>query len=160
MTFTKPTHGRNSNKRNPQSGFTLLEVMLATMIFVFAFLPIVDLYSTGLAGSDDSERLTVSLHAAQKKMESMIRLGYGNVAVGQQKVELEGLPKFENVLEIMPPDANGVVTIVQTYFVDAANQKSASDTGLKQVLVNAAQKERGGRYANKVVLRTLLTGVF
>lgn len=152
-------HGRNNNSRLNQKGFTLLEVMLATMLFVFAFLPVVDLYSTGLAGSEDSEGLTLSLQTAQKKMEEIIGLGYNVIPVGVQKIELQGLPVYENVIGVEMENSNGVATVVQVFFVDALNQKSDADTGIKQIIVNAVRKEKNGKYAQKTVLRLLLTGI-
>lgn len=151
-------HGAQRIKPS-QSGFTLLEVMIATLIFVFAFLPVVDLYSTGLEGSDNSEGLTLSLQAAQKTMEEMLGLGYDALLPGAQKIQLKGLPLFENVLAVSPEDSSGVLTVTQVYFVNAANQKSDSDTGIKQITVNAVRKEKDGRYAPKVTLRSLLAGI-
>lgn len=159
MTSTKPICARKNSKLKNQQGFTLLEVMLATMIFVFAFLPIVDLYSSALAGSEDSENLTLALQNAQSRMEEYMLYEYNEIPVGVQKAELTGLPLFENVILVDTdvPDKSSLV--LQCYYTDAVNNIAYEDTGLKQVIITSAKKEKNGKYVKKAVLRMLFSAV-
>lgn len=153
----KPTCAPKNSKTQNQHGFTLLEVMLATMIFVFAFLPIVDLYSSALLGSDDSESLTLALQNAQTRMEEFMVFEYDEIPAGAQNAELLGLPLFENVITVDTDIPSKSSVVIQCFFVDAANNKYAEDTGLKQVVITSAKKGKNGRYVKKAVLRTLFS---
>lgn len=157
MTFLKQTCARKNSDTRNQQGFTLLEVMLATLIFVFAFLPIVDLYSSALAGSEDSENLTLALQSAQSRMEEFMLLEYDDLLVGTQKAELLGLPLFENVVLVDDDIPSKTSLVIQCYYVDAINNKASGDMGLKLFVITSAKKEKNGKYVKKAVLRMLFT---
>lgn len=129
--------------------------MLATLIFVFAFLPIVDLYSSALLSSEDSENLTLALQSAQSRMEEYMLYEYDDIPVGVQKAELTGLPLFENVILVDTDVPNKSSLVIQCYFIDAVNNKASEDTGLKQVVITSAKKEKNGKYVKKAVMRML-----
>lgn len=66
--------------RNTEDGFTLLEVMLAALIFTVGVVSVVRLFSAGMVASGDVENVDLALNIAQKKMEEIKNTPFASLA--------------------------------------------------------------------------------
>jgi len=57
-----------------KQGFTLLEVLIATVLFTVGVIAIIGLFSTGTVGVFDSENTSIAMHLAQRKMEEISKV--------------------------------------------------------------------------------------
>jgi len=112
-------------------GFTLLEVLIATLLLTGGVLSIVGAFSSGMVTSGDVERVALALNLAQEKLEDIKNKTYANVANEAQSA-VSGFPVFQRQV---------AVTVLQT--------------GLKQVAVTVSWDTKGGQA--DVALMTLVT---
>jgi prepilin-type N-terminal cleavage/methylation domain-containing protein len=61
-------------------GFTLLEVLMAVLIFALSITSLVTSFNAGLLASTDKENVKLALNIAQTRMEEAQGLGYGGIA--------------------------------------------------------------------------------
>lgn len=142
----------------PQGGFTLMEIMITTVIFVAALFPILNLYSSGFVSSSDAEIQTRGLNLCRGRLEQVKGAGYGGVGVGTATRTL-GTFTLEDVnVDFSDPNNfdSGFQTVVQVYYVNDANQKVPSDEGLKFIKVSTFTQEQGNTVMKRIELATLL----
>lgn len=60
------------------NGFTLIEILIATVIITVASLGVVSLTIGIIRGNSSSKRLTIATTLAQDRLENVKRLGYSN----------------------------------------------------------------------------------
>ena len=58
-------------KKESLAGFTLLEILIALVLFTVGVVVVVGLFGDGLLSSSDAESTTIAMNLAQKKMEEM-----------------------------------------------------------------------------------------
>jgi prepilin-type N-terminal cleavage/methylation domain-containing protein len=61
-------------------GFTLLEMMLALVLFATASIAMMELLHRSQAGSTDGENLLIATHLAQARLEELRTTSYGSLA--------------------------------------------------------------------------------
>lgn len=158
-----------------QSGFTLLEIMLSTIILVAALIPVLNLYSSGFVGSEDAEIVTKSLNLARGKMEEVKGLGYfvplgeETLAFGEfnlEKVNLllskESLESEDNFISWFSEpnlEPEKIRTVVQVEYVDENNQPSFLETNLKRVTVTTFAKEKSREITKKTEMVSLISKI-
>ena len=98
---------------NRKGGFSLLEVLLAILLFTVGFVAIARVFSTGLFAESDTEKILVSTNLAQERIEQIRNLSYNNI-VDEPKAVVSGFPIFQReviVSEIQPGLSEIVVRI-------------------------------------------------
>lgn len=159
-----------------QSGFTLLEIMLSTIILVAALIPVLNLYSSGFVGSEDAEMVTKSLNLARGKMEEVKGSDYDDVRPGEEtlvfgefdleKVNLllskESLESEDNFISWFSEpnlEPEKIRTVVQVEYVNEDNQPSFLETNLKRVTVTTFAKEKSREITKKTEMVSLISRI-
>ncbi len=125
-------------RRMGETGFSLLEVMVAVIILGFGLLAIMHLFPIGLKASKISQDTTVASFLAQAKIEVLKNTGWAQLSVGsttEDYEEITGYPEFKRV------------TTVQNV--------ETADPGLKRITVEVFYKPYGAERSVKLV--TLFT---
>ena len=112
----------NHESRIANCGFTLLEILIALIIFTLAVVVIAGLFSTGLISSLDSENTTIAMNLAQRRMEEIRNLGFTNIN-DEFKGNVADFPGFQREVEISDPPGDPMtddlkeitVTVYWTY---------------------------------------------
>jgi type IV pilus assembly protein PilV len=122
--------------RTAQRGMTLLEVLVAILIFSIGMLGMVGMQARAMQYSVDSEDRTRAAMLANEAVAAMwvlgtVSLDSGTVATWVSRVQNQtasGLPNANGT--ISAPDANGVVTVSVTW---KAPNKNAADADSRYV---------------------------
>lgn len=142
-----------------QKGFTLLEIMLSTIIFVGALIPVLNLYSTGFVSSDESEIMTKALNLTRKKMEDIRSFDYEqDLIIGSESIDIGRFTLNYVNCDIRLSDESfydGLRTITQIMYVDKDNNISVMDTGLKKIIVTTFCLEKDKKITKKIEFVTL-----
>ncbi len=85
-----------------KSGFTLLEILIALIIFTLGIVVVAGLFSTGLINSLDTENTTIAMNLAQRRMEEIRNLGFANIA-DEAKADVTGFAGFQREVEVDDP---------------------------------------------------------
>jgi len=78
-----PTHQAPPSK---EEGFTLIEVMVALVIFAFGILAVLGMQVTSIRGGYQSQNLTEAASEGANKIEELIALDYAYLADGTESV--------------------------------------------------------------------------
>ena len=68
---TDPWHEPGPKPETRQSGFVLLEVLIATVLAALTLIVVFHAYTTAFGGSERTERVTVALLAAESKLAEL-----------------------------------------------------------------------------------------
>ena len=60
-------------------GFTLLEVLLATIVFVVGVTAVIQAFSIGIYATGDVENVNIATNIAQGKMEEIVNTPFANI---------------------------------------------------------------------------------
>lgn len=131
-------------------GFTLLEVIITTVIFVGALIPILSLYQAGFLGSSDTEMMTRGLNLARAKMEETKNLPYDDELLEVEKKEINldhyQIKNVNTFLSDMSMLGGKIKRIVCVEFIDKDNNLIESDLGLKKITIFVLIKEKNKFY--------------
>ncbi|MDP8230460.1 MAG: hypothetical protein P9L93_05090 [Candidatus Gorgyraea atricola] len=100
-----------------RSGFTLLEVLIATVLFTVSTIVIIGLFGTGIIGGFDSENTSIAMNLAQQKMEEIRNLAFDDI-VDEAKADVTGFSEFQREVDETesPTDLKTItVTVYRTY---------------------------------------------
>ena len=67
-------------KDKKAKGFTFIELIMIIMIVGIAIIPLIQMFTTSLKGSADTEATSIALELAQDKMEETKQLGFTAIA--------------------------------------------------------------------------------
>ena len=118
--------GRRIKLHKKNSGFTLVETLIALAILMIAVLAIVQLFPLGLKASHQAKNTTLATNLAQAKMEELISESYSNLAVGTTT---------EESLSTIDSDFSNFTRVTPINYMDGNLDISAQDLGLKKVVV-------------------------
>jgi len=117
--------------RESESGYSLVEVMVAMVVLTVAILPMVDMFEAGLRAATTSGDYDGARACAGQRLEQVKSLPYEAV---------KSLPA-EGVCE-----TSGFGYAVETRFVDTELQNVDDDRGMMKVTVTVEWGDGGGSY--------------
>ena len=103
-----------------QKGFTLLEVLLAILLFVSTFTVLAQAISVGLSSGGDNENSLIAANLAAEKMEILENTSYASIA-NEAKAAVSGFASFQREVTVTTPITSLKQTTVTVYW----NHKSA-----------------------------------
>lgn len=83
-------------KLTDSRGFTLVELLIATLLFSVALLGIATLATVVIKGNLISKQITTSTALAQQKMEDCINKGYNNLPTGTETENYGTIPAADD----------------------------------------------------------------
>jgi len=101
-------------------GFTLLEVLLALILFATSFSVLAQSVSVGLSAGGDNENSLIAANLAAEKMEILKRTSYASIA-NETKAAVPDFSSFQREVAVTTPVADLKQTTVTVYW----NHKSA-----------------------------------
>lgn len=107
-------------------GFTLLEVLIAIVIFTVGIVTIVGLFSTGLVGSTDAENTTIAMNLAQRRMEEIRNLDFDTGIVNENKAEVSGFSGFQRKVAVTEPQTDLKQVTVTVYWTSKGGEPNVS----------------------------------
>ena len=134
-------------RRRGETGFSLLEVMVAVVILGFGLLAIMHLFPVGLKASKISQDTTVASFLAQAKMEELKNTGWAQLSVGSTTEGYE--PPIQITVDKETYSYPGFKRVTTVQNVET------TDPGLKRITVEVFYKPYGAERCVKLV--TLFT---
>ena len=128
----------NTKPLQETNGFTLIEILIATVIITIVSLGATSLTVGIMHGNSFSKRLTTATTLAQDRLEDVKRLGYANVetAAGTQNygtiTNFSGYKRVVTVSNTTGTPADKMKTIQVTVFWDADNRSMQASTILSE----------------------------
>lgn len=104
-------------------GFTLLEVLIAVVLFTVGAVVIIGLFGRGFAGSLNIEKDTVAANLAQQKMEEIRNLALGSIA-DEAKADVADFAGFQMQVEEDTIETNLKQVTVTVYWTSKGNEIS------------------------------------
>jgi len=107
-------------------GFTLLEVLIATVLFTVGVVLLAGLFSTGLLSSADTENTEIAINLAQQRMEEIRNLDFGTGIVYESKATVSGFPGFQRAVTVTEPETNLKQVAVIVYWTSQSGEADIS----------------------------------
>lgn len=85
-----------------KNGFTLLEVLLATLLVVGGFIFLLQAMAVGLFAGGDNEGQLIALNLSQEKLEELRNKSYASV-INETEAAVTGFPSFEREVIVTVP---------------------------------------------------------
>ncbi|MFH1201553.1 MAG: prepilin-type N-terminal cleavage/methylation domain-containing protein [Candidatus Omnitrophota bacterium] len=79
---------------NRKSGFSLLEILIALLLFAVGFAAIAQVFARSLFASSDVEKVSLAVAFAQERMEQLRNLGYDNIFDESEPTPVTDFPIF------------------------------------------------------------------
>ena len=125
-----PTRGRtrslDKQMMSSRKAFSLLEILIAIMIFTVGTLSIMGLFSMGLFGSLDAENTSTALALSQRRLEEIRNLNFTTGIVNESKAAVTGFPGFQREVIVTQPQTDLKQVMVTTYWTAKANEVGTS----------------------------------
>lgn len=104
-----------------KNGFTLLEILIALVLFTGGVVVVVGLFTSGLLSSSDAENTTIAMNLAQRKMEEIRNLTFTDiVAVPKAAVNIDvdgdgenDFPGFDIEVEVDDPPGDPITDVLK-----------------------------------------------
>lgn len=110
-------------------GFTILEVMIAAVIFTVAIVPIIWALSAGVFAVSDMENVKCALNLAQAKMEEMKSTTFANIA-SQAKAAVPGFAAFNQQMAVTSVQTDLKQVVVTVYWTVKGSETNIALTTL------------------------------
>jgi len=78
-----------------KGGFTLLEILITTVVITVGVAVLVGLFGSGLVGSTDAENTTIAMNLAQRRTEEIKNLDFDTGIGNEDKADVDGFPGFQ-----------------------------------------------------------------
>ena len=128
-----PTRGRTRSLKVPDhfmmssiKAFSLLEIMIAIMLFTVGTISITGLFNIGLFGDLDAENTSAALTLTQQRLEEIRNLAFDTGIVNESKATVTGFPGFQREVIVTQPQTDLKQVTVTTYWTAKANEVGAS----------------------------------
>lgn len=86
-------------------GFSLLEALIAVVIFTVGVVAVTALFGAALVVSVDAENTATATGLARKKMEELRNLSFAEI-VDEPKAAIDGFPVFQREVEVTAPEVD------------------------------------------------------
>lgn len=109
-------------------GFTLLEVMLALVLFGVGTVSIIEVMQHAQAGMGDGESVLIATSLAQRRLEELRNTAYASLA-DEAKASVtspSGYERFSRKVEVTTPYTNLKQLVVTVYWTAAGGETSLS----------------------------------
>lgn len=116
------------------SGFTLLEVLIAILILAVGLLSLATLAATAIRGNASSSKMTAAVTLAQTKLEDIQRQGYTSAASSTEDYgSITGYSTYKRVTTVTNNSpSTGMKAITVAVFWDADSHSVSLNTILTQ----------------------------
>ena len=117
-----------STLHKAKSGFSLLEVLLAVMLFAIGTVSIMEVMQRSQAGSMEGESVLIATHLAQRRLEELRNTAYASLA-NEAKAAVaspSGFRRFSRQVTVTTPYANLKQIVVTVYWTTAGGETSVS----------------------------------
>ncbi len=111
-----------------KSGFSLLEILIALIIFTTGVIAVLGLFSQGFVSSVDEENTGIAVTLAQRRLEEMRNLDFDTGVVSEAKAAVSGFPGFQREVIMTEPQTDLKQLVVNTYWTDKSGEVSTSLT--------------------------------
>lgn len=109
-----------------RKAFSLLEILIAIMIFTVGIISITGLFNMGLFGDLDAENTSTALALTQRRLEEIRNLDFDTEIVNEAKAAVTGFPGFQREVIVTQPQTDFKQVTVTTYWTAKANEVGAS----------------------------------
>lgn len=109
-------------------GFTLLELMLAVVLFAVGTVAAMDLMRHAGQGSADGENTLIALHLARRRLEELRNVPYASLA-DESRADVStpsGFTHFERTVEVTEPATNLSDVLVTVYWTGPSGETNVS----------------------------------
>ena len=109
-------------------GFTLLEMVLALVLFAVGTVAVMDLLHRAQLGSADGERVMIATQLAQRRLEELRATVYASLA-DESKASISspsGFDRFSRKVEVTTPYTNLKQVVVTVYWTGAGGETNVS----------------------------------
>ena len=106
--------------------FSLLEILIAIMIFTVGIISIMDLFNRGLFSDVDAENTSVAMALTQRRLEEIRNLDFATGIVNESKAAVAGFPGFEREVIVTLPQTDLKQVTVTTYWTAKADEVGTS----------------------------------
>ena len=106
-----------------QKGFTLLEVLIAVVLFTTGVVAVTGLFGAGLVNSSDAENTAVAMNLAQKRIEEIRNISYESI-VNEAKADVSGFSGFQREVAVTEPLTDLKKVTVSVYWTFKSNEVS------------------------------------
>jgi type II secretory pathway pseudopilin PulG len=132
----------------PNSGFTLVEAVVAISILIIGILAIMQLFPQGMRVGRISKQMSVANNLAQAKMEEELAKHYDDIGVGiiEPKAKVDSNPSSQFYIYERQTEVD---------LVDADLNDSSQNIGLKKITVSIWWQEK--EQEKNITLQRLLT---
>lgn len=119
-------------KLQNKKGFTLIEVLIATLVLAIGLLSLATLAGTVIRGNSFSNKMTTATTLAQEKLEDIQRQGYSNASSSTENYSsIAGYSAYKRITNVATASpATGMKTVTVTVSWDA----DAHSVALKNIL--------------------------
>ena len=111
-----------------RAGFTLLEVMLALVLFAVGTVAVIELLQRGQAGATDGEHVLIATHLAQRRLEELRNAAYASLA-DEAKASVAtpaGYTRFSRQVAVTAPYTNLKQVVITVYWNAPGGETSVS----------------------------------
>jgi len=109
-----------------RSGFTILEVLIASLLVGVGMFSLMEAFNRGVFGVGEIEDYTLALSLTQEKLEEIQYTGYS--VASETKADVSGFTEFEQEVTVTTPNTNLKQVVVTTYWDTADGENSVSAT--------------------------------
>jgi len=110
----------------PDSGFSLLEILIAAMIFTVGVIVIAGLFYNVLTGSSDAENTSVAINLCQRRIEEYRNLDFDAGVVSEARADVTDFTQFEREVVVTEPETDLKLVTITTYWSFRGDDVSAS----------------------------------
>ena len=96
-----------------KKGFTLLEVLLALVLFAMGVVTIAGLFGASLDSGLDAEDTSIAMNLAQRKLEAVRNTSYDSI-VSTQYAPVPGFPLFQQKVDAAPSGFDELIQVTVT----------------------------------------------